>query len=180
MRDGRATLFVTSRSLYSTGRTLHAVKTALPSAETRGAGFTGIFLVADRGDALELAQWLTRTCSEQVGRVMAVLACVPSTARSIREAAVTVGMEQIDEGQTFRFRLRKRGAHSLEQDTPVLEGEIGGAIWVALERKYGAKPRVNLKNADVTIAAEVLGPTTLVGIVKPAWRLPENVMSAAS
>jgi hypothetical protein len=52
----------------------------------------------------------------------------------------------------------------------MLEQEIGGAIWTALEDKYSMKPTVRLKNADVTVVAEVLGPITAVGISRRDWR----------
>jgi tRNA(Ser,Leu) C12 N-acetylase TAN1 len=64
----------------------------------------------------------------------------------------------------------KRGAHGLERDTSILEEEIGGAIWSALEGKYNKKPKVNLKNPDVTVIAEILGPTAAIGISRRAWR----------
>jgi hypothetical protein len=50
-----------------------------------------------------------------------------------------------------------------------LEQQIGGAIWTALEEKYRMKPTVRLKNADVTVVAEVLGPLTAVGICRRDW-----------
>jgi hypothetical protein len=51
-----------------------------------------------------------------------------------------------------------------------IEQEIGGAIWIALEEKYSEKPRVRMKNPDVVIVAEVLGPITAVGISRTIWR----------
>jgi hypothetical protein len=51
-----------------------------------------------------------------------------------------------------------------------LEQEIGSAIWTALEEKHGAKPSVRLRDPDVAVVAEVLGPTTAVGIARRTWR----------
>jgi tRNA(Ser,Leu) C12 N-acetylase TAN1 len=39
-----------------------------------------------------------------------------------------------------------------------------------LEAKFGREPLVNLSDPDVVVRAEVLGPVTLVGVVRKAWR----------
>jgi tRNA(Ser,Leu) C12 N-acetylase TAN1 len=39
-----------------------------------------------------------------------------------------------------------------------------------VEARLGREPLVNLSDPDVVIRAEVLGPVTLVGIVRKAWR----------
>jgi hypothetical protein len=57
---------------------------------------------------------------------------------SIKEAAVRIGRVQISSGESFCFRLPKRGAHFLEGDTSTLEQKIDGAIWTALSEKHGA------------------------------------------
>jgi len=121
------------------------------------------------GDVFELAKLICRQCSRLIGHVTAVLAEVESRFDPIKEVAVRIGREQIGAEESFCFRLHTRGAHYLEQDTMIVEREIGGAIWTALQEKHGAKPRVRLKNPDVTIVAEVLGPITAVGISRMAW-----------
>jgi tRNA(Ser,Leu) C12 N-acetylase TAN1 len=122
------------------------------------------------GDVFELAKLIFRECSQPIGHATAVLAEVESRLDPIKEAAVRIGREEIGRGESFCFRLHKRGTHYLEQDTATIEREIGGAIWTALEEKYGTKPSVKLKNSDVAIMAEVLGPITAVGIFRKAWR----------
>jgi tRNA(Ser,Leu) C12 N-acetylase TAN1 len=136
----------------------------------RGAGFKGIFILEADGDPLDLARHLTLTCGERIGHATPVLAEVQSTLEAVRQAAVRIGAEQIGLGEKFCFRLHKRGSHWLEQATPTLEEEIGGAIWEALRQKYGTPPGVDLKDPDVTVIAEVLGPITAVGIWRKAWR----------
>jgi tRNA(Ser,Leu) C12 N-acetylase TAN1 len=102
--------------------------------------------------------------------VTAVLATVESREEPIKDAAARIGAAQIGPEESFCFRLHKRGSHGLEQDTSMLEHEIGGAIWTALEGKYKKKPKVSLKNPDVTVIAEILGPIAAVGISSRAWR----------
>lgn len=168
---GTAKLIVTSRELYAVRQTITALRTTVLGARIRRAGFRGIFTLEAEGDALELAKRVNQECSQNIGRATAVLAEVQSTLDPIREAAVKIGTEQIGEDEKFCFRLHKRGSHWLEQETPKLEYEIGGAIWVALQQKYGKKPNVDLKNPDITVVAEVLGPNTAVGILRKAWRV---------
>jgi len=165
-----AKLIVTARDLDATREAVAALRTAIPDAHITRTGFRGVISVEVEGDALELAERVTRECFADIGRATAVLAEVDSTLDEIKQATVEMGAEHIREGERFCFRLNKRGAHMLELDTPKLEYEIGGAIWVALQQKYGVKPSVDLKNPDVTIVAEVLGPITAVGIARRAWR----------
>jgi len=164
-----AKLIVTARELDATRQAVAALRTAIPDARVTRTGFRGIISIEAEGDALGLAERVTRECFADIGRATAVLAEVDSTLDEIKQVAVKIGAEHIREGERFCFRLHKRGAHMLELDTPKLEYEIGGAIRVALQQKYEVKPSVDLKNPDVTIVAEVLGPITAVGVVRRAW-----------
>ena len=163
-------LIVTSRGLEPVRHFRFALRTAIPGARVRSTGFRGILAVEAEGDSSELAKLICRQCSQSVGHVTAVLATVESKEEPIKEAAARIGTAQIGPEESFSFRLHKRGAHGLEEDTSELEREIGGAIWVALEAKYNRKPRVNLKHPDLTVIAEILGPTAAVGISRRAWR----------
>lgn len=163
-------LVVTCRGLYTTRQTRRILRKALPEAQIHGAGVTGIFLVEAPGDALELAEKVNRECSDSIGRATPALAVVVSERKPIEDAAVRIGTEQIGEQEKFCFRLHKRGMHMLEEDTPKLEYEIGGAIWESLEGKHGKRPLVDLRTPDVMVIAEVLGHVTVVGILRRAWR----------
>ncbi|RPJ04437.1 MAG: hypothetical protein EHM36_10655 [Deltaproteobacteria bacterium] len=80
-----------------------------------------------------------------------------------------MGFGQIGQDESFAFRIHKRGSHGLGEDTPALERDIGGAIWDTLHEKYGKGPKVNLRSPDVAVIAEVLGPTTAVGVARRLW-----------
>jgi len=170
VRNEIAKLIVTSAGLEPARHTRFALKAAVPTARIRRTGLKGIFSLEAEGDVFELAKLIFRECSQRIGHATVVLAEVESRFEPIKETAVRIGREQISSGESFCFRIHKRGAHYLEQDTLTIEQEIGGAIWTALEQKYGAKPSVKLKNPDVAIVAEVLGPLTAVGIYRRAWR----------
>ncbi len=163
-------VIVTARTLYGARRTISALRKAVPNAHVHTTGFRGILVLEAEGNPLELACRITRECADSIGRAVAVLAKVTTRFEPVRDAAVKTGVDHIHEDESFCFRLNKRGSHELEKDTPVIEYEIGGAIWVALHAKYGKRPPVNLKDPDVTVIAEVLGEDTVVGVMRKDWR----------
>ncbi len=165
-----AKLIVTSAGLQPARQLRFALRAAIPGARVRSTGFKGILALEVEGEVSELANVVWRECSQRIGHLTAILRTVESRCEPIKEAAMRIGEEQIGPEESFCFRLHKRGPHFLERDTLTLEQEIGGAIWMALERKYEKKPKVSLKNSDITVVAEVLGPTAEIGISRRAWR----------
>lgn len=165
-----AKLIVTSRGLSNIRQTIAALRAVVPGARIRRTGFRGVASLEADGDVFELAKNVNQECFASMGRATAVLMEVESRLEAIKGAAVKIGAENVGDGEKFCFRLHKRGSHWLEQETPKLEYEIGGAIWIAVQRKYEKEPRVDLKNPDVMVIAEVLGPNTAVGILRKAWR----------
>jgi tRNA(Ser,Leu) C12 N-acetylase TAN1 len=165
-----ANLIVTNAGQEPARATQFALKTSIPIARVRKTGFKGIFSLEAAADVVELAKLIYRECRQHIGHVTAVVEEVESRIEPIKGAAVRVGRNQIDKEESFCFRIHKRGAHYLEQDTLTLEQEIGSAIWIALEERHGARPRVRLKDPDIVIVAEVLGPITAVGISRRSWR----------
>jgi tRNA(Ser,Leu) C12 N-acetylase TAN1 len=163
-------LIVTSQGLEPARYLRSALRRAVPGARVRSSGFRGVFTLEGEGDPSELAQRVYDECSEKVGHVTAVLAIVKTDEELIRDAAARIGAAQIGSQESFCFRVHKRGLHGLEKDSATLEAEIGGAIWTVLEKKFNAKPKVRLKNPDVTVTAEILGPVAAVGITCKSWR----------
>jgi tRNA(Ser,Leu) C12 N-acetylase TAN1 len=164
-------LIVTCRAPFTARKTRAALRRAAFPARITRSGFRSIFVVEAEREAIELARQVYRACPQLVGHATAVLAEVDSKVDSIKEAAVKIGMERVGAKESFSFRLFKRGEHNLAEDTPKIEYDIGGAINTALENKIGEKPLVNLKDPDVTINAEVLGPITFLGILRKDWRI---------
>lgn len=165
-----ATLVVTARDVLSQRLTARALRGALPGARVaRHRSFRAVFLVEAVGDPIELAETVSRACAGSIGRVVPALAEVESRVELVKAAAIEVGAARVGAGESFGFRLHKRG-RAIDRPSPELEREIGGAVWVALERRDGVRPTVDLAAPDVEITAEVLGPTTVVGIVRKAWR----------
>jgi tRNA(Ser,Leu) C12 N-acetylase TAN1 len=162
---------LTCPDLYAYRRMHGALRRVLPDAQVIRTAFRAVVMVECEGDVLTLAKGVTRECGPDIGHATAVLEEVPSERGALAQAAARVGAEHIRPGESFAFRLRKRGAHGYVEDTPDLEREIGSAIWVGLEAKFGREPLVNLSDPDVVVRAEVLGPVTLVGVVRKAWRI---------
>ena len=161
---------VTGREVYMERRTLSRLRRSLPGTRVHRTGFRAVYVIDGPGDPLDLARRVGRECSASIGRTVAVLAEVESEAEPVQAAAVDVGMQQIAEGESFCFRVHKRGSHRLKDDTPRIERELGGAIWEALHRRDGKPPKVDLTDPDVTVVAEVLGAKTAVGIMRKIWR----------
>ncbi len=170
MRQQTAKLIVTSSGLERARYTRSALKSAVPTGSVRRTGLKGIFSLEAEGDVNELAKLVHWDCRQHIGHATAVLEEVESRLEPIKEAAVRAGREEIGKEESFCFRIHKRGAHFLEQDTLTIEQDIGSAIWIALEEKHGVRPKVSLKHPDIAIVAEVLGPLTAVGISRRAWR----------
>jgi tRNA(Ser,Leu) C12 N-acetylase TAN1 len=148
-------LVVTSRAQFTARKTRGALRKAVFPARVTRPGFRSIFVVEAEGEPRELARQVYRDCAHLVGHATAVLAEVETKPESIKEAAVKIGTDQIGPKESFCFRLFKRGEHTLQEDTPKIEYEIGGAINAALEEKTGQKPPVSLSDPDITINSEV-------------------------
>jgi protein-L-isoaspartate(D-aspartate) O-methyltransferase len=162
-------LVVTCRNLRGFRRAQVAIERNLPHARVSGAGFQGVVLVEGAGDAEEMAARVTRECVDAIGRATAVVSEVPSEPHALMEAAVQVAANCIAAGESFAVRVHKRRSHGYRQGTHDIEREVGAAIGAALERQYGRAPRVDLTDPDVTIGAEVLGPVTLIGVIRKTW-----------
>ena len=171
LQHEKVKLVVTSRGLEPARHVRSGLRNAIRGARVHGTGFRGIFALAAEGDAVELAKLVWRECAQSIGHVTAILATVESREEPIRDAAAVIGAAQIGSGESFCFRLHKRGTHGLEKHTSRLEPEIGAAIWAALEVKHNKKPKVSLSNPDITVVAEILGPIAAVGIFRRAWRV---------
>lgn len=163
-------MVVTCRNLRSFRRAQRALERALPHARASGAGFQGVLLVEGAGDAEEMAARVTRECAAAIGRATAVVAEISSEPQALLAAGVPIAETRIGADESFAFRLHKRRPHGFQRGTHDIEREIGAAMEAALRRTHGTPPRVDLTDPDVTIGAEVLGPVTLLGVVRKVWR----------
>jgi protein-L-isoaspartate(D-aspartate) O-methyltransferase len=159
-------LIVTARSLRDERQTRRALHQALTGAQVKGTGFTAVLAVDAEGEPTALAATVTGSRSRLFGRVVAVLAEVPSARAQMVDAVARVAAGQVRPGESLCVRLHKRGAHGYLEPTPALERAAAAAAWEALQRRDGTEPRADLVHPDVTIHAEVLGPRTLIGVAR--------------
>lgn len=167
-------LIVTARSLGGGRRARRALHRALPGARVKGTGFTAVLAVDAEGNPAALAAQATPARSRSFGRVVPVLAEVPSARAQMVDAVASAAAGQVRPGESFCVRLHKRGAHGYLEPTPALERAAGTAAWEALLRRDDTEPRADLVRPDVTIHVEVLGPRTLIGVVRKPGPGPER------
>jgi tRNA(Ser,Leu) C12 N-acetylase TAN1 len=179
-QEAWAKVIVTGRNALEQRRTRRALRRAVAGSLVRSAGFTCVDIVEAPGNPLEIAERLTRECGDRIGHATAVIVEVVSEPDRVREGAVRVGLDHVGPDESFCFRLRKRGTHLLEAPTPQIEVEIGTALWKALEERDGTRPGVDLRDPDVLVIAEVLGPTTAIGLVRKAWKTQPSPQAGAS
>jgi tRNA(Ser,Leu) C12 N-acetylase TAN1 len=164
-----AKLVVTALGLYEGDLATRALKDVLPDIRVRSTGFRGVLLAEVNGDPVQIAKHLSQKISSDIGRIVPVIEEAKSEYQSIAQTAITTALEHIDKKDSYCFRIHKRGRHELTRTTPEIEETIGREIHLALEAKFGEKPRVDLENPDVSIHAEVLGRRTMVGITRKNW-----------
>lgn len=164
-----ARLVVTALGLYEENSVKRALKNILPDIRVKSTGFRGVLLAEVNGDAVQLAEQLSRKKASDIGRIIPVIRDTKSEFESIKENATKIALEYIAKNESFCFRIHKRGRHDITMPTPQIEKRIGREIHLALEEKFGRKPEVDLEKPDISILAEVLGKRTMVGIIKNEW-----------
>lgn len=157
-------LIVTASSLGAGRQARRALRRALPEATITGTGFTAVLAAEACGDPVSLAAHVRRLSNRALGRVVAVLAEVPSARTQMVDAVARVAAGQVRPGESLCVRLHKRGSHGYLEPTPALERAAGTAAWQALHQRDGTPPRADLDHPDITIHVEVLGPRSLIGI----------------
>ena len=100
------------------GRARQALHRAQPGARVKGTGFTAVLAVEAHGDPAALAAQATGSGSRWFGRVVAVLAEVPSARASMVDAVARTTAGQVRPGESLCVRLHKRGAHGYLEPTP--------------------------------------------------------------
>lgn len=139
--------------------------------------FRSVFVLQTQGDVKQVTQRIFRECSAFLGHTTAVLCDVESSVKDIEEAAVNIALDQVENGESYCFRIKKREVPELKMSSREIEQDIGDAIHLALRNKFGVEPKVNLEDPDITIMAEVLGLFSSVGIRRKRWETKSQKMS---
>jgi tRNA(Ser,Leu) C12 N-acetylase TAN1 len=168
-QEPEALVILTGRDVLSARQARRLLRGITRGGRTHATGFRSVFRLEVPGDPQDVARRISADVGEHFGHITAVLHEVDSRVEAIRDAAVQVGQEEIGPDQTFCFRLHKRGSHWIGPDSRATEREIGGAVADSIRAATGRHPEVDLDGPDVTIVAEVIGPTTYVGVHRSAW-----------
>ncbi|HID20636.1 MAG TPA: hypothetical protein EYP28_06860 [Methanophagales archaeon] len=78
-------------------------------------------------------------------------------------------IDEIEPSETFGFRVERRGMKE-DISSQAVEREVGGYFYDLIEKIYGRKPKVNLKNPDKLIAIEIVGNRCGIGFITKEMR----------
>ncbi|MHC1624262.1 MAG: THUMP domain-containing protein [Candidatus Methanospirareceae archaeon] len=78
-------------------------------------------------------------------------------------------IDEIEPGETFGFRVECRGMKE-DISSQKVEREVGGYFYDLVEKVYGRKPKVNLKNPDKLIVIEIIGNRCGLGFITREMR----------
>ncbi len=84
-------------------------------------------------------------------------------------------IDEIEPGDTFGFRVERRGMKE-EISSHAVEREVGGYFYDLVEKINGRKPKVNLKNPDKLIAIEIVGNRCGIGFITKEMREKYSVI----
>ncbi|MBE0516238.1 MAG: THUMP domain-containing protein [Methanophagales archaeon] len=84
-------------------------------------------------------------------------------------------IDEIELGETFGFRVERRGMKE-DISSQMVEREVGGYFFDLLEKVHGRKPKVDLKNPDKLIAVELIGNRCGIGFITREMREKYSVI----
>lgn len=84
-------------------------------------------------------------------------------------------IDEIELGETFGFRVERRGMKE-DISSQKVEREVGGYFFDLLEKVHGRKPKVDLKNPDKLIAIEIVGNRCGIGFITREMREKYSVI----
>ncbi len=84
-------------------------------------------------------------------------------------------IDEIEPGDTFGFRVERRGMKE-DISSQAVEREVGGYFYDLVEKINGRKPKVNLKNPDKLIAIEIVGNRCGIGFITKEMREKYSVI----
>jgi len=84
-------------------------------------------------------------------------------------------IDEIEPGETFGFRVERRGMKE-DISSQMVEREVGGYFYDLLEKIHGRKPKVDLKNPDKLIAIEIIGNRCGIGFITREMREKYSVI----
>ena len=99
----------------------------------------------------------------------------PENLIEILKRKIAKYIDEIEPGNTFAVRVERRGMKEGISSQKV-EREVGGYFYDLIEKAYGRKPKVDLKNPDKLIAIELVGNKCGIGFITKEMREKYSVI----
>ena len=93
----------------------------------------------------------------------------PENLMAVLKRRIERYIDEIEPSETFGFRVERRGMKE-DISSQAVEREVGGYFYDLIEKVYGRKPKVNLKNPDKLIAIEIAGNRCGIGFITKEMR----------
>ncbi len=93
----------------------------------------------------------------------------PENLTDILKRRIERYIDEIEPSETFGFRVERHGAKD-DISSQAVEREVGGYFYDLIEKVYGRKPKMNLKDPDKLIAIEIVGDRCGIGFITKEMR----------
>ncbi|MBE9595101.1 MAG: hypothetical protein IMF19_16670, partial [Proteobacteria bacterium] len=93
----------------------------------------------------------------------------PENRMALLKRRIARYIDEIEPGETFGFRVERHGTKD-GISSQAVESEVGGYFYDLIEKIYGRKPKMNLKDPDKLIAIAVLGDRCGIGFITKEMR----------
>ncbi len=145
--------------------------------EFERSGFRGVLIgsVKDIVDFLEESENKKYAHLNRVIPIDDAFFVSPDNLIEILKRRIARYIDEIEPGETFGFRVERRGMKE-DISSQKVEREVGGYFYDLLEKIHGRKPKVNLKNPDKLIAIEIVGNRCGIGYITKEMREKYSVI----
>ncbi|MDI6885110.1 MAG: THUMP domain-containing protein [archaeon] len=145
--------------------------------EFERSGFRGV-VIGSVEDIVEFLEDVEQKKYFHVNRVIPIddaFYVSPENLVEILKKRIEKYIDEIELGETFGFRVERRGMKE-DISSQMVEREVGGYFYDLLEKVHGRKPKVDLKNPDKLIAVELIGNRCGIGFITREMREKYSVI----
>lgn len=154
-----------------------SLKELREDGEFERSGFKGV-LVGSVADIVEFLEDVENKKYTHLNRVIPIdeaFFVSPENLIEILKRRIERYIDEIEPGDTFGFRVERRGMKE-DISSQAVEREVGGYFYDLVEKIYGRKPKVNLKNPDKLIVIELVGNRCGIGFITKEMRKKYSVI----
>ncbi|MCW3130992.1 MAG: THUMP domain-containing protein [Methanophagales archaeon] len=154
-----------------------SLKELREDGEFERSGFKGVLVgrVADIVEFLEDVENKKYTHLNRVIPIDEAFFVSPENLIEILKRRIERYIDEIEPEDTFGFRVERRGMKE-DISSQAVEREVGGYFYDLVEKIYGRKPKVNLKNPDKLIVIELVGNRCGIGFITKEMRKKYSVI----